>query len=52
MRATDVDEPSPALGAPIRKPLPEPMAPDWKPLPNHPTHETDGTDVRLKQGGP
>lgn len=49
MRKTDVDEPNGTLGAPIRPPLPEPMTPKWRPVADHPAHETDGKDVRLKQ---
>lgn len=50
MRQTDVDPPDQGLGAPIRPPLPEPMVPKWKPLPVHPAHESNGTDMWLKPG--
>ena len=52
MRETDAAEPNQALGAPIKKPVPEPMAPRWKPVSGHPEHETDGKDIRLKPAGP
>ena len=50
MRQTDVDPPDQGLGDPIRPLLPEPMVPKLKPLPGHPAHESNGTDVRLKPG--
>lgn len=49
MRQTDVDEPNRALGAPIRPAAPEPSEPQWKPVPGHPAHETNGKDVQLRQ---
>lgn len=49
MRTTDKDESNRALGAPIRPAAPKPSEPQWNPLAGHPDHESNGTDVRLKQ---
>lgn len=41
----------PPLGETLKPtPPPAPAPAPWRPLPNHPDHETNGTETRLRPG--